>query len=132
MQKLILIRGVSGSGKSTLAKKIQSEQPGAAIVEADMYFCDQDGTYQYDRDDIKLAHQWCQSETTRLLRQGKTVIVSNTFCRQWEIQFYLDQAKKKGITVELHHCYGRYQNVHGVPDEVVEKQLESFEKVQMP
>ena len=57
MKTLYLLRGLPGSGKSTLAKSI-----GGIHIEADQYFME-DGEYKFDGSKIKLAHNYCQSQT---------------------------------------------------------------------
>ena len=59
MKKLLLIIGIPGSGKSTLAKRIKAENPEFAtanIWEADMFFIDENGNYNWDPNYIKSAH----------------------------------------------------------------------------
>jgi len=53
MTKLTIIRGLPGSGKSTLAKKLVYSNPGSVHLEADMYFIDRVGVYNYDPAKIK-------------------------------------------------------------------------------
>ena len=52
---LYIVRGIPGSGKSTLAKTL-----GGKHYEADMFFIDGEGHYNFDFTKIKDAHQWCQ------------------------------------------------------------------------
>ncbi len=120
MHKLILIRGIPGSGKSTLARALNLRHH----YEADMWF-DQNGGY--DRAKIKQAHDWCQKRAAAALAAGECVVVANTFCRKWEMQPYLDAAKKYGATVEIIVASGRWQNVHGVPPEIVRQMEARFE-----
>ena len=58
MKELFLLRGLPGSGKSTLAKSISEVH-----YEADMYFVDADGNYNFDATLLKDAHNWCQTIT---------------------------------------------------------------------
>lgn len=88
---------------------------------------DETGHYRFDHSQIKIAHQWCQAETARLLRQGKTVITANTFCELWEMDFYKEFAHNNGIALNITIADGNYKNVHNVPDEVVQSQRERFE-----
>ena len=57
VKELIIIRGLPGAGKSTLAKSL-----GGINIEADQYFM-VDGEYKFDSSKIKLAHNYCQSQT---------------------------------------------------------------------
>ncbi|MFA0085604.1 AAA family ATPase [Vibrio sp. 10N.261.51.F12] len=114
--KLILIRGLPGSGKSTLAKSFD-----AVHIEADMFFLNDKGQYQYDASCIEQAHLWCQGETEKQLKLGKDVVVANTFVRRWEMKVYQQLAKRYKATLEVKVCKGQYQNIHGVSDAVIDK-----------
>ena len=91
MSKLILIRGIPGSGKSTIAKEYIKE--GFHHLEADMYFVDQDGSYKWDGNKVRFAHEWCQNSTLELLESGKNVVVSNTFTTLKEMKPYIEISK---------------------------------------
>lgn len=127
--KLVLIRGVSGSGKTTYAKKIIKENPEFSHYEADMYFHAPDGDYKFDPKLLPKAHEWCRSQTEKDLRDGKSVIVSNTFTKQWEIQPYINLAKKLGVDLVIKKAVGNYKNVHGVPDSAVDAMKSRWEDV---
>lgn len=92
--------------------------------EADMWF-EQNGGY--DRAKIKLAHEWCQQCAESALASGFDVVVANTFTRKWEMTFYLEAAKRHGASVEVIIAAGRWQNVHGVPSEIVRQMEARFE-----
>lgn len=133
MKKLLLIIGVPGSGKSTLAKRIKAENPEFAtanIWEADMFFIDEDGKYNWNPKYLKSAHIWCQSNVKSDMMQGKNVIVSNTSLTPFERKPYFDLAKEFGYEVEVRTCNGGFKNVHNVPDEVIERMKEKFVPVQ--
>lgn len=122
--KLILIRGLPGSGKSTIAKMYR--RMGFHHYEADMYF---QGLFGYNFDPTKLreAHEWCQKQTQNSLLRGYSVVVANTFTQLWELQPYLDMASDLGAEVEIIVATGNYRNIHGVPDEIIERMRERWE-----
>jgi len=123
MSKLILVRGIPGSGKSTYARSLGIPDH----FEADMYFEKFHGG-AFVPAEIKKAHEWCQSQATTAMAKGRDVVVSNTFVRKWEMEFYLNAAKTLGIEVEIVVCRGNFQNVHGVPPEKVAEMARRFEE----
>lgn len=112
--ELVLIRGLPGSGKTTWAKTLVAQ--GYAHFEADMYF-EVGGQYRYDALRIRDAHSWCQDMTWHALASGKRVVVSNTFTQLREMEPYLAMSKK----VQVIEATGKWKNVHGVPDETLER-----------
>jgi predicted kinase len=123
--KIVLIRGLPGSGKSTLAREYAAR--GFVHVEADMFF-ERDGRYEYRPDRVRDAHRWCQRQAERALRQGRSVVVANTFVRKWEMQPYLEMAQRHGAEVDVIVATGRWQNVHGVPPEKVAEMAARWEE----
>ncbi len=120
---LTLIRGLPGSGKSTLAKTLP-----AVHLEADMYFVDSEGVYEYQAEKIADAHQWCQKQTDYWLKQGRSVVVSNTFVKQWEMSVYKKLAKKYRAKLEILICREQYGNIHGVELETVERMRRDWQE----
>lgn len=129
MKTLILLRGLPGAGKSTIARLLVGDKD-YCHKEADMYFVDRDGNYNFDGSKLKLAHEWCRGEVEFLMRhEHSTVVVSNTFTQEWEMEAYYELAKKYDYRVTALVVENRHngKNVHGVPDEVLEKMAERFE-----
>lgn len=123
--KIVLIRGLPGSGKSTRA--VQYAAQGFVHVEADMFFV-RDERYEYRPDRVREAHRWCRRQAEHALRQGRSVVVANTFVRKWEMQPYLEMAQRHGAEVEVIVATGRWQNVHGVPPEKVAEMAARWEE----
>lgn len=119
MTTLTLIRGLPGSGKSTLAKQLL--KANSFHIEADMYFVNSDGKYEFDIAKIGSAHAWCQQETELMMHYGRDVIVSNTFTTLRELRPYFDIASKYCVVPHVILCQGNYKNVHDVPIETMEK-----------
>lgn len=133
---LILIRGLPGSGKSTFAREYFPNEicfeklgmnPKYIHLEADMYFTDNEGNYNFNRSLLRNAHSWCQETAKIMMNQGLNVIVSNTFTTLKEMQFYLDHAKLLGIEVWVYHMTGNYGSIHNVPEETIEQMRNRFE-----
>ena len=122
MKKLFILRGLPGSGKSTLAKMLVGDKD-YCHKEADMYFVDGDGNYNFKPSEIKDAHAWCQQEVEFLMKYEHNVVVSNTFTQEWEMQPYYDLAEKYGYKVFSLIVENRHggENVHNVPREKIEE-----------
>jgi predicted kinase len=129
MEKVLyIVRGIPGSGKSTFAKTLVKKD--YCHKEADMYFVDGDGSYNFEPSKIKDAHKWCQEEMDFLMRlEHSPVVVSNTFTQEWEMKPYFELAKTYGYKVFSIVVENRHEgtNQHGVPDEVLTKMRERFE-----
>ena len=126
MEKVLyIVRGIPGSGKSTFAKQLTSN-----VFEADHYFYDNDGNYNFVPSKIKEAHKECQ-EFVKLAMQSSIskIAVSNTFTQEWEMQPYFDLAKEYGymvfcVIVEKRH---NNKNNHNVPEDKIQMMKDRFE-----
>ena len=130
---LVIVRGAPGSGKSTFAKFLVNEYAKlgktASVFEADQYFTDAEGRYNFDPKLLSEAHRDCQRRTTTCLEKGSIAIVSNTFTRQWEVEPYMVMAKSLGVKCFIFRCEASFQNVHGVPDSAVQRMRDRMESV---
>jgi predicted kinase len=131
---LFLVRGIPGSGKSTFAKNIWNEY---AVCEADKFFHNKEtGEYNFDASRLKEAHEWCRNEVETRMKDHQAnpqyypeIVVSNTFTQEWEMQSYIDLAKKYGYQVTTLIVENRHgnRNVHNVPDETLDRMRQRFE-----
>ena len=128
MKELFLLRGLPGSGKSTLAKMLVGDKD-YCHKEADMFFVDRDGNYNFKLSEIKDAHAWCQEEVEFLMKYEHNLVVSNTFTQEWEMQPYYDLAAKYGYRVYSLIVENRHGGVneHGVPEEKLVQMKDRFE-----
>jgi predicted kinase len=130
---LFLVRGLPGSGKTTFATHIWNEY---AVCEADKFFYDKEGNYNFDPTKLKEAHAWCKNEVeTRMIDHQNNgqyypeIAVSNTFTQEWEMKDYFDLAEKYGyktVSLIVENRHGG-KNVHGVPDEKLETMRNRFQ-----
>ena len=126
--RLTIVVGLPGSGKTTFAKRMRDLIPEHIVYfEADMYFEDVNGKYNFDRWKLGDAHQWCYQQVEQALVDGKWVYVSNTNLSRWERKKYIDLANQIGCDVGMVVCNGTYQNIHGVPEGNIESMRERYE-----
>jgi predicted kinase len=122
---LYIVRGIPGSGKSTFAKTL-----GGQNYEADMFFINENGEYNFDFTKIKDAHQWCQGMVkSDMILEYPKIVVSNTSTREWELEPYFEMAKEFGYNVFSVVVENRHggTNTHGVPEDKLELMRNRFE-----
>jgi len=143
VKTLYLIRGLPGSGKSTLAATLKAsfwskaeegcgDPEGYPSVcehfETDQYFTDSDGVYRWSGDRLLAAHAWCRKKTMWAMIDGvENIIVANVFAIQSHIQHYLELAQVFGYKVQIILCQGNFGNVHGVPEETIQRMKGKFQ-----
>jgi predicted kinase len=130
---LTLLRGLPGSGKSTFANLITNE---FSICEADKFFTDTDGNYNFDATKLSQAHKWCREQVEIRMKDNQmneqfypNIVVSNTFTKEWEMSEYFDLAKEYGykvFTIVVENRHGGI-NQHGVPADKLEQMRNRFE-----
>lgn len=130
---LFLVRGLPGSGKTTFATAIWNDY---AVCEADKFFYDEEGNYNFDPTKLKEAHAWCKNEVESKMIEHQNnqqyypeIAVSNTFTQEWEMEDYFKLAEKYGykiVSLIIENRHGS-QNVHGVPEEKLQIMKNRFE-----
>jgi predicted kinase len=130
---LFLVRGLPGSGKTSFATAIWNDY---AVCEADKFFYDKEGNYNFDPTKLKEAHAWCKNEVESKMIEHQNnqqyypeIAVSNTFTQEWEMEDYFKLAEKYGYKVVSLIVENRHggKNVHGVPEDKLEIMKNRFE-----
>ena len=130
---LFLVRGLPGSGKTSFASAIWNDY---AVCEADKFFYDKEGNYNFDPTKLKDAHTWCKNEVESRMKEHQNneqfypeIAVSNTFTQEWEMEDYFKLAEKYGYKIVSLIVENRHggQNVHGVPEDKLQIMKNRFE-----
>ena len=129
MKKVFILRGLPNSGKSTLAKELAGDS--GLICEADDYFRDKEGNYNFNPKELPKAHEQCQDVFQAGLEAGQSpLIVSNTSTQEWEFEQYMADAKMHGYQVFVMVVEGRHghkSSEKSVPESSIERMKERFE-----
>jgi len=127
MKNLYLIRGVSGAGKSTFGQSLCTSTLFDKHIEADQYFIDKEGNYNWDLNKLGQAHGWCQEQVETCMKESfHRVVVTNTATRESDLNPYYKLAKKYGyrvFSIILENRHGG-KDVHGVPEQTLTKMEE--------
>ena len=131
-RNLILLRGVSGAGKSTVAELFTD----AHIISTDDFFM-VDGKYQFDANSLVENHMKCTAQADKAMNIAEdndvnhTLIVHNTFTKQWEMTPYMILAEKYHYTVHTIIVENRHgsNSIHDVPADSIKAQRDRFEVV---
>ena len=130
---LTLVRGLPGSGKSTFANTITNQ---FSVCEADKFFYDEEGNYNFDATKLREAHEWCRNAVETRMKDNQAnpqfypeIVVSNTFTQKWEMEAYYKLAEQYGYKVFSIIVENRHDGVnqHGVPADKLEQMKNRFE-----
>jgi predicted kinase len=132
MNYILIMRGLPGSGKTTLAKTMT----GYVRCSADDFFM-VEGEYRFDRNLLPEAHKTCRQNVEEALKAGLNVIVDNTNVRLWQMQDYIDVARRYKATIAYVDLFDggctdeelASRNVHGVPVENIETMRKYWEEL---
>lgn len=125
---LYLIRGVPGSGKSTLANQLKICGLVHSVYEADDFFMDENGNYNFDVSKLGQAHLQCQEKVKTDLRNHLSVAVSNTSTTEKEVAVYQKIAQQVGakfISLIVENRHGGI-NCHNVPEDKLQQMASRF------
>ena len=122
---MILIRGIPGSGKSTIAEMLSIA--GYHHLEADMWFYNTYGWYNWSKEDSPKAHAWCQEEANLLASKGFNIVITNTFIKKSQMEPYINIAKQYKYKVTILVATNSFESIHNVPKETLETMRRDFE-----
>lgn len=134
MPTLIIIRGLPGSGKTTKAIHIcnkEEQKSGRKFFhyEADMFFEDYRGKYTFNPNLLGIAHDWCYTNTVKSLKDGVSVVVTNTFTRKWELERYMSISTLiPNVKIIVYEMKTQFENVHNVPGEKLKQMAARWEE----
>lgn len=123
---LYLVRGLPGAGKSTFAFTFSNSM--RYVFEADQYFINENGIYEFDASKLTAAHAWCQEKVRHELASGFDCIVSNTSTTEREVEIYAKIAEDYNanfVSLIIENRHGS-KSVHNVPDTSIEKMRQRF------
>lgn len=130
---LYLVRGLPGAGKTSFVRNLTSVLSNVIWslrnFEADQYFYDSDGNYNFDIEKLHAAHMQCQTKTSKAMDDlVQCIFVSNTFTTEKELKPYLQLAEEKGYQVVSLVVENRHggKSVHNVPEEALTRMKNRF------
>lgn len=127
MTSLVLIRGLPGSGKSTTARR---SFPNHIHIEADQYFIDLHGYYNFNASELTSAHNQCFKRTKHALLYNGDVVVSNTFTTIKEMErYYALREEIPNLEITIWECTGNFGSIHNVPAETLIKMQKRWQTV---
>jgi predicted kinase len=133
-KSILLLRGLPGSGKSTFASLLAGTD-GFLVYSLDEFFTNDEGEYRFDYKKNHLAYQQCQTNTENAMKSNAPkILVDQTFALLWEIQPYLDLARKYNYRVFVCTMENRHNgtNVHLIADEQLLKMAHGFKVELLP
>ena len=116
---LTLLRGLPGSGKTYYANQLVAQNPNLVHAEADQYYVRDDGVYEFRKELIKEAHDWCYLKTKVAMDAGKDVVVANVFAEVWQLKRYLELAKNLDVPAMVLLVEGNFGSEHNVPESTI-------------
>lgn len=134
IKTLYIFRGVPGSGKSTAGKSVVDLARRAGLTaeqfEADSFFNDVEGKYNFDIKKLSLAHADCFCRFCRAVDGEVNIItLTNTSTRPWEFEKYQAYAEEHRYMVMIFVTEHRHQNVdvHQILPGVREKMIKNLQ-----
>ncbi|KAJ8342630.1 hypothetical protein SKAU_G00325580 [Synaphobranchus kaupii] len=138
---LIIMRGLPGSGKSELARDIMEDYGNSGeILSTDDYFIDEDGDYNFEYSQLKMAHKWNQKRAEdEMSMEVHPIIIDNTNITCRDMKPYVEMGLEYGYYIKFEttpDTFGRtIDELHaraahsGIPKSVMKRMRKNFEQV---
>ncbi len=123
----VVVRGLPGSGKSTLAGRLATEHDYLCL-EADQHFV-VNGVYRFDPARVADAHALVARDALDAMQSNRRVVVANTHVRLWEMAAIVGAARLAGKSLCFVECAGRWDNVHNVPQDAIDRMKARWESL---
>jgi len=134
------LRGLPGAGKSALANELLNVHADATIawgdeekaisIEADDYFIDENGEYNFDPGKLEEAHSYCRERYQKALHEHvNCIIVSNVSAEKKHVDWYKEEAELYGYMFISLIVENRDQrkSIHNVPAKSVQNMARKFD-----
>ena len=136
MKTVYVMRGISGSGKSTYVNEVlKKDHPSIVHISQDFFWVDESGNYNFQAFRMGEAVNWAFHQFMDALDSGsETIVVDNVNAQRWHYSLYVRLAKKYSYRVivcqmpVISKSLAFERNVHSVPDYVIQRQIDSFER----
>ncbi|XP_063867241.1 2',3'-cyclic-nucleotide 3'-phosphodiesterase-like isoform X2 [Scylla paramamosain] len=135
---MFIMKGLPGSGKTFIGEVIQEVYKDTCVCSADHYFM-QDGVYEFDREKLKEAHEYCQQQAASAAEQSiHVIVIDNTNLKHWEMKFYLNLARthlyipvvvEPQTTWAVHPAELAVKNIHNIPEEILSDKIKAYQPV---
>lgn len=84
------------------------------------------GVYEFDREKLRAAHDWCKDHVRLGLEAGKDMWCSNTFTTISELRPYFQIAKECAAELVVLTMNGSFESIHNVPEETLKRMRDRF------
>lgn len=126
--KLTIVRGIPGSGKTWWAEQL-AHDTGALLLEGDRLRM-RDGRYVYKPEEVYNINGVTNAMLKSVAKYNADVIVTGTFLYARTVHWIVSLAQNfcpYHVKVRVVRMTGRFQNKHGIRDDIVEGMASAIE-----
>lgn len=128
-KSLILVRGIPGAGKSTFGSLITEHQGTLIDLDHCLYKDVTDEEVLYEELDLDTCQKDCRRRCEMsMVKRHKLIVVCNPFVQDWELEPYMELARRFGYRVFSIVVEQRHDDVVecDVPEEIIDKMYDRF------